>query len=68
MIHVIAVTIKYGNLVTVAGVLLYGDSGTLLYFPCVSSFFRPPIFRRPWSDFHEHLPHNAVCFEIDYVL
>jgi len=26
-------------------------------------FFRPQIFRRPWS-----APHDAVCSEIDYVL
>jgi len=28
-----------------------------------SSFFRPPIFRRPWADFRETLPHDAVCPE-----
>ena len=27
-------------------------------------FFRPPIFRRPWADFRETLPHDAVCSEI----
>ena len=24
-------------------------------------FFRPPNFRRPWADFRETLPHDAVC-------
>jgi len=31
-------------------------------------FFRPPIFRRPWADFRETLPHDAVCAEIVYLL
>jgi len=31
-------------------------------------FFRPPNFRRPWADFRETLPHDAVCAEIIYVL
>ena len=31
-------------------------------------FFRPPNFRRPWADFHETLPHDAVCAEIVYLL
>ena len=30
--------------------------------------FHPQIFRRPWADFCETLPHDAVCSEIDYVL
>jgi len=39
-----------------------------LHFTRVSSFFRPPIFRRLWADFRETLPPDAVCSEIDYVL
>ena len=31
-------------------------------------FFRPPNFRRPWADFRETLPHDAVCAEIVYLL
>ena len=31
-------------------------------------FLRPQIFRRPWADFRQALPHDAVCCEIDYVL
>jgi len=27
-------------------------------------FFRPPNFRRPWADFRETLPHDAVYAEI----
>ena len=48
------------------------DSGRLLYFGRVIFyflfFFRPPNFRRPWADFHETLPHDAVCAEIVYLL
>jgi len=46
------------------------DSGRLLYFGRVSfSFsFRPPNFRRPWADFRDTLPHDAVCAEIVYLL
>jgi len=39
------------------------DFAVLPYF-----FFRPQIFRRPWADFRETLPHDAVCSEIFYVL
>jgi len=31
-------------------------------------FFRPPIIRRPWADFRETLPQDAVCPEIVYFL
>ena len=31
-------------------------------------FFRKQIFRRPWTDFRETLPHDAVCSEIDCIL
>jgi len=31
-------------------------------------YFRPPIFRCPWADFRETLPHNAVCPEIVHLL
>ena len=55
------------------------DSGRLLYFGRVIFFyfflflfflffFRPPNFCRPWADFHETLPHDAVCAEIVYLL
>jgi len=50
------------------------DSGRLLYFGRVIYlfflffFFRPPNFRRPWADFRETLPHDAVCAEIVYLL
>jgi len=49
------------------------DSGRLLYFGRVIFFiffifFRPPNFRRPWADFHETLPHDAVYAEIVYLL
>jgi len=54
------------------------DSGRLLYFGRVIFlifffiffiiFFRPPNFRRPWADFQETLPHDAVCAEIVYLL
>ena len=51
------------------------DSKRLLYFGRVIFlifflfyFFRPPNFRRPWADFHETLPHDAVCAEIVYLL
>jgi len=39
---------------------------TVIFWSC----FRPPIFRRPWADFRETLPHNAVglCPEIVYLL
>jgi len=43
------------------------DSERLLYFGRVI-FFRPPNFRRPWADFRETLPHDAVCAEIVYLL
>jgi len=42
------------------------DSGRLLCFGRVIYFFRPPIFRRPWANFRETLPHDAVCPEIVY--
>jgi len=47
------------------------DSERLLYFGRVSFFyffFRPPNFRRPWADYRETLPHDAVCAEIVYLL
>jgi len=50
------------------------DSERLLYFGRVIFFiffyffFRPPNFRRPWADFRETLPHDAVCAEIVYLL
>jgi len=49
------------------------DSERLLCFGAVifyffKVFFRPPIFRRPWADFRETLPHDAVCAEIVYLL
>jgi len=49
------------------------DSERLLYFGRVIYlffyiFFRPPNFRRPWADFCENLPHDAVCAEIVYLL
>jgi len=44
------------------------DSGRLLYFGNVLSFSPPQIFRRPWADFRETLPHDAVCSEIFYLL
>ena len=31
-------------------------------------FSCPPIVRRPWADFRETLPHDAVCSEIVYLL
>ena len=49
----------------------YSDSGRLLYFGRVIIFyyfFRPPNFRRPWADFRETLPRDAVCPEIVYLL
>jgi len=45
-------------------VLCFG--GVIFYF--LKFFFRPPIFRRPWADFRETLPHHAVCAEIVYLL
>jgi len=44
------------------------DSGRLLYCGCVLSFSPPQIFRHPWADFCETLPHDAVCSEIFYLL
>jgi len=49
------------------------DSERLLYFGRVIYlfifiFFRPPNFRRPWANFHETLPHDAVYAEIVYLL
>jgi len=45
----------------------FGPNSVLWTFhtiqPSSLSFFRPRIFRRPWS-----APHDAVCSEIDYVL
>ena len=38
------------------------------YFYFFYFFFRPPNFCRPWADFHETLPHDAVCAEIVYLL
>ena len=38
------------------------------YFYFFKFFFRPPNFCRPWADFHETLPHDAVCAEIVYLL
>ena len=40
--------------------------GVIFYF--LKFFFRPPIFRHPWADFRETLPHHAVCPEIVYLL
>ena len=40
----------------------------MLYFGRVLSFFPTQIFRRPWADFCETLPHDAVCSEIFYLL
>jgi len=37
---------------------------TLIANILVFYLFRPPIFRRPWADFCETLPHDAVCPEI----
>ena len=31
-------------------------------------FFPPQIFRHSWADFHETLPHDAVCPEIFYLV
>jgi len=45
-------------------VLCFG--GVIFLFSKV--FFRPPIFRRPWADLPETLPHHAVCAEIVYLL
>jgi len=39
-----------------------------IFFNFFIFFFRPPNFRRPWADFHETLPHDAVCAEIVYLL
>ena len=46
------------------------DSERLLYFGRVSFFifFCPPNFLRPWADFRETLPHDAVYAEIVYLL
>ena len=35
-----------------------------LFFYFLKFFFRPQIFRRPWADFRETLPHDVVCPEI----
>jgi len=40
----------------------------LAYISSLFSFFRPPISRRPWADFREILPHDAVYPEIVYLL
>ena len=34
----------------------------------LKNFFRPPNFWRPWANFRETLPHDAVCPEIVYLL
>jgi len=39
---------------------------TVLFWSCY--FFRALIFRHPWADFRETLPHDAVCSEIVYLL
>jgi len=47
------------------------NSRRLLYFGRVIflfSFFQSTDFRRPWADFRETLPHDAVCPEIVYLL
>ena len=45
------------------------DSGRLLCFGRdIFLSFRPPIFRRPWVDFRETLPHKAAYPEIVYLL
>jgi len=31
-------------------------------------YFPPQIFRHPWADFWETLPHDAVCPEIFYLI
>ena len=51
------VTVRLGIDTLIANILVY------FYF-----FFRPPNFDRPWADFHETLPHDAVCAEIVYLL
>ena len=48
--------------------LLYFGRVIFLFFLFFFIFFRPPNFRRPWADFHETLPHDAVCAEIVYLL
>ena len=44
------------------------DCYILVVFLLFYFFFRPPNFRCPWADFHENLPHDAVCPEIVYLL
>jgi len=54
-----------GGVITVAS-----GSGRRLYFGRVIYLFflRPPNFRRPWADYRETLPDDAVCAEIVYLL
>jgi len=41
------------------------DSGRLLCFSrAIYLFFRPPIFRRPWADFRETLPHTLYILKL----
>jgi len=48
--------------------LAIAEDLTLPYFTRVFIFFRPQIFQRPWTDFRESLPHDAVCSGSDYIL
>ena len=34
----------------------------------LKKIFRPPNFRRPWADFRETLPHDAVWADLVYLL
>jgi len=53
----------FTNLITVARDRV-SDSEDCYILVVLFSFFRPPIFRRPWADFRETLPHDAICPEI----
>ena len=69
-------TVRLGIDTLIANILVFtvardrdSDSERLLYFGrVIYFFFRPPNFRRPWADFRENLPHDAVCAEIVYLL
>jgi len=39
-------------------------ANTVMFCRVIFSFFPSPIFRRPWANFHETLPHVAVFPEI----
>ena len=42
-------------------------ANSVIFWSCYFIFFPPPIYRHPWADFCETLPHDVVCSEILYL-